>query len=386
MDYSLEEEKKRIAKGKEKMILELLDGWKKTYANVEVFPPALNSLSSQARDILLSFENTLFYNSLADKFKLSQEQRDKLPKIVWQICLQKKFNELQALLQANLGVSSEVTQQISDSINQKIISKISAPQPMQANPSVSNKQPSEVEPLKMKLEEAIKRISGFGDQLITSEIIQIKNSSEKARPSIKNWLADYHFNLGNEKHNSIQRSSYLFQSPIGKKLSSLDRQKLSLILKADDEESLLDINPETKKIIFPKFKDNPPKKVISTKNPPASSGKNNIPHKLAKPAFNFPKKNPAPQIIKKNPSTDTQSNIQNASFSSPQKMMSEKKPVSQQAQPFPQTQPKTVPNTQPARKELSFSEEVAALKENKKQTVKDPKDNLVNVVNLKDLV
>lgn len=386
--YNLEDEKKRIAEGTEEMKLELWEEWKKTYANSEVFPPAIASLNPQARDVLLSFENTLLYNSLAEKFKLTQEQRDKLPKIVWQICLEGDYDALQKSLQSNLGSSSEIIEQISDSISQKILSKITAPQPMQTKDLNPTNQTSEVKPIQMKLVDASKRISGFGDQLITSEIIQIKNSSEKARPSIKNWLTDYHFNLGNEKHNSMQRSAYLFRSPISKKLSSIDRQKLSFILKADDEESLLNIDPETQKIIFPKFKDNPPRKVISTKKTPVSLGKKNIPHKLAKPAFNFPqKKEVTPKSSPANNSTtSTHSNIQNESFSSPQKMMSEKKSAPQQTEKISTPQSKAAPKSLPTKKALSFSEEVSALKESKRQSVKNPKDNLVNVVDLKDLV
>jgi len=70
------------------------------------------------------------------------------------------------------------------------------------------------------------------------------------RPSLKNWLADYTFTLGQDKHTAMDRGIYLFQSGNGKRLASQDRQKLAYILKAFDESFPVTINKDVKRIIF----------------------------------------------------------------------------------------------------------------------------------------
>jgi hypothetical protein len=56
--------------------------------------------------------------------------------------------------------------------------------------------------------------------------------------------------LGSGKHNSMERSDFLFHSENGKKLTPYERQKLTLILRSVDENTPLEIDPETNKIIF----------------------------------------------------------------------------------------------------------------------------------------
>jgi hypothetical protein len=325
----LEEDKKIIAAGTEEIKKELWEKWQKDYANVSVFPQAVSGLNPAVREKMLSFENTLFYNSLAKNFNLNQHQRDLLPKIVWQLIIKNEYLQIEAILQQNLQIPVEISKQIADSLNQKIFSVLKNI-PASEMSAASQASQSKIE--KFTLNEALKQVPEVGEQLLTNKKISVKGFPEPVRPSIKNWLGDYFLNLGNEKHDSMQRGNYLFQSPNGKKLSSIERQNLDFILRAFDEKIPLEIDQTAKRIVFPKFE------------------------------------NIQPAQKSQNANTE-QSNIQKAVFTSPQKMSFEKNrtPNDQNFSPA-----KSVPadsNFKPIKIENSQKKD----------------DKLVNVINLKDL-
>jgi hypothetical protein len=103
----------------------------------------------------------------------------------------------------------------------------------------------------MPLIDALKKYSEIAEQIITSQPILTASSPDPVRPSIKNWISDYTFNLGYEMHSSIARGNYMFQGENTKKLNTEDREKLSYILKAFDEKTPITVNASTKQIVFP---------------------------------------------------------------------------------------------------------------------------------------
>jgi hypothetical protein len=104
---------------------------------------------------------------------------------------------------------------------------------------------------------ALKQYPELGEQLITSNKIDLRNFPYPVRPSIKNWIADYTFTLGYEKHESMARSQYLFQGANTKTLPAQDLEKLAYLLKAFDENSPITINKNTNQVIFPANEINP---------------------------------------------------------------------------------------------------------------------------------
>jgi hypothetical protein len=146
----------------------------------------------------------------------------------------------------------------------------------------------------VSISEALKQYRKIGDQMITNNRIKIRVFPDPVRPSIKNWIDDYYENLGAGDHGSIERGNFLFHGVNTKGLSTLERQKLGMVLKSLDENSPLKINTEKEEIIFDQ-----------TENSPSSG------FKIEKKAEN----NDSPKTI---------SNFGNMKFSSPQKMTSEK--------------------------------------------------------------
>ncbi|HAI73955.1 MAG TPA: hypothetical protein DCS28_03795 [Candidatus Moranbacteria bacterium] len=103
---------------------------------------------------------------------------------------------------------------------------------------------------KLPIEVAVKRYPETGEQLITSDYIKLKSFFEPVRPSIKNWLSDYTFNIGISNHDPIVRGNYLFKNENAQKLSAQDRDKLSQILKSFEEKTPLAINTNTRQVVF----------------------------------------------------------------------------------------------------------------------------------------
>jgi len=441
-EYDLSEEKKLVAEFTEEIKAELWEKWQQLYAQAEIFPSAISTLNSPTKNLLLSFETTLFYNSLSKNFSFDQKQRDFLPRLVWQAVLQNSFSAIENNLTQHLQISPAIAKQISDLLNQKIFSSIRNSSPQNISPSqITQVQENKIE--KLPLTEALKIIPEIGEQLITNEKIFVKGFPEPVRPSIKNWLADYYLNLGNERHNSMQRGEYIFRNKNGVNLPDLDRQRLDFILKASDENSILNIDATAKKILFPKFekpptprndfqKPTPPKNIPPAPPIPPTKqdvGTENFSSKYSAPAFDFSRgamKINQPVVEKAIP------NVQKEVFSSPQKMSFEKKSTPPQTPtptpiPTPTLTPKAPTKIQPpipvppkkertfsdmlsAKKDTpfveskpapapapastsakssskpSFSEELKRMRSGKGASNDQTKDKLVNVINLKDVV
>ena len=132
------------------------------------------------------------------------------------------------------------------------------------------------------LSEALEKHLEIGEQLITSNRLKLKNYPEPARPSIKNWLSDYTFNLGFSSHSAMDRGTYLFKNENAKILNSSDRERLSFILKAYDEKSPVDINTNTNQVVFPQ------------KRTPQLTASQNVSNMGSQPRETYQKSQPKP--------------------------------------------------------------------------------------------
>jgi hypothetical protein len=253
LGYDLELEKQLIAEGTEMLRKDLWEEWKIKYVNVEIFPPVLNDFNPALIDFLLSFQHTLFYNEIGQKFNLNPEQRNALPAVIWNICKSKRWEMTENSLQTSLNLSPQISNQIASLVNQRIIFKAKelASQPFTAKYNKTSSSSEITSPVSLPLSEALRIYPEVGEQLVTSNKINLRNFPYPVRPSIKNWIADYTFNLGYEKHESMARSQYLFQGPNTKNLPASEKNKLAYLLKSFDENSPITVNKATKQIIFP---------------------------------------------------------------------------------------------------------------------------------------
>ncbi len=102
----------------------------------------------------------------------------------------------------------------------------------------------------MTIREALKKYPKVADQQISSGYLELKGQEDVFDGTIRNWIQDYVLHLGQEKHDSMDRMNYLFNTENTKKLSSLEREKLGIILKSADENALLPVDIENNELIL----------------------------------------------------------------------------------------------------------------------------------------
>jgi len=264
----------------------------------------------------------------------------------------------------------------------------------------------------LTIDEILNKYPQSGEQLVTSSKIKIGSFPDYVFPSVKNWLTDYSFNLGEGKHDSMERSAYLFQSPNGKKLSPMDRQKLSLLLKAKDENLPLSLDRISNKIIFSEFKIKTnndfsleKKDVFSDRNekihdykpeekihisPREEESVNKINASNIKSArfsssqsLPFEKKTPA------NEDRHGEINLPKKQFLEPKKIEPIQSKVNSPSKNFiPEEKEKRQP-LQEIKESVNFSEELKRIRDNaqkNKNDVTSQNKKTVNVINLKDLL
>lgn len=297
--FDLRAEKQRIGEGTEEIRKELLVAWQKKYGKAQIFPAKLSAANPELVELLLSFQNTLSYNDLAKKFGFSQEQRDVLPQIIWNIALAKNWYGLESLLQSELKINASVAGQIAIIINQNILFKAKelsekAFAPKRLFTETKEEQGTE----KISIQEAIRKYPELGEQLITSERIILKSFPSPVRPSIKNWLADYNFVMGYEQARSgIERTNYLFHNINTQKLNPAEREKVASLLKSFDENYPLTVNKNTRQVIFPPMAPKPAPKPAEVPRPMETPRSQPVvPQPVAPPRFTPPSPQFSPQV------------------------------------------------------------------------------------------
>jgi hypothetical protein len=105
-------------------------------------------------------------------------------------------------------------------------------------------------PINLAFDEALQKYQNLGEQLISSNPVKLKFLPQPVRPSIKNWITDYHEALGAGRHETMDRGNYLYHSENTKRLTPGERQKLATVLKALDENLQIMVNPGKQEILL----------------------------------------------------------------------------------------------------------------------------------------
>lgn len=269
---NLQEERVRMAAATEEVKKEWHGYWEKEYANAEIFPPSIAAMHPDVVDFLLSFNLVSVYDDIAKQAGLDVKGRNILPHVIWEIAEKKNWGNLDQILESKIQLVHSAHMRVAQLLEQNILSKIRAlsekPFAKKTVAAIEAKKESQ-----MSLAQALQDYPKLGEQNITNNPLKLRYFPTSVRPSIKNWMTDFHDNMGAGKHSAIDRGNYLFHSENGKKLTPIERQKLSAILKSLDEKSLLNIDPEDQTIVFTEQKIN-----MEAKSPIGdliSEGKNN---------------------------------------------------------------------------------------------------------------
>ncbi|KKP98508.1 MAG: Tetratricopeptide repeat protein [Candidatus Moranbacteria bacterium GW2011_GWE1_36_7] len=248
--YDLQSEKEEVEKITLEVKNDLLKKWKKVYANAQIFPAQIAAMHPEGRDFLLSFDLVGVYDDIAQQAGLDVNGRNVLPQIVWQIAIEKKWNELDSILELQLPLVHSVHVKVADLLMGNILNKVLTLSEKPLVRKVVDENFSQKKQTQLSLSAALAQYPRLAEQGVTSNQLKMRYSAELARPSIKNWIKDYQDNFGAVKHSPIDRGNFLFHSENGKRLSSFDRQKLATILKSLDDQALLMVDAETQTIIF----------------------------------------------------------------------------------------------------------------------------------------
>lgn len=198
------------------------------------------NLSEVSQDKLVSEETSQKIQQIGQTFNLQLLQMADISRAIRSYYFGEiKLEDIAPVLAREIPIDIMKAREIARMVIEKIINDNSQEQAYQSRLEI------------ITLQNALKNYPELGEQLVTNEKIALKTFHESVRPSIKNWLADYTFTMGYEYKSAIERGNYLFQSINGRRLNSLERQKLSYLLKAHDENSTVTINKDSKQLIFP---------------------------------------------------------------------------------------------------------------------------------------
>lgn len=228
-------------------------------------------LSEANQEKVSSIETARKVKAISLSFQLAEKQSFLLSKNIRLYFFNElSFENLPHALSDELGINQSTAQNISDTVIQKIINDNSQEIAHQA------------QFVKLSLSEALKNYPETGEQLITSAHIKLRNFPEPVRPSIKNWLSDYTYDSGYNKHNAMERGTFLFRNENSRELNSADREKLGYILKAYDENIPVSVNTNTNQLLFPQKTFSPaPAKPLSPVNlqpsAPVNFSNNSVP-------------------------------------------------------------------------------------------------------------
>lgn len=248
-DYDLRAKKQEIKRVTAKIKQDLLEKWKEKYADAKIFPAQVEAMHPEVVNFLLSFNLVSVYDDIAKQANLDEKGRDALPQIVWEAAKTKNWSGVERELQKQNSLDPRAKNLVLEILEQKILSKLRvlSEKPIERKASSESAQKKEEH---ISLREALNKFPNLIEQNITINQLNLRYSPTLMRPSIRNWITDFRDNLGAGKHSSIDRGNYLFHSENAKKLTSLERQKLSNVLKSLDEGTPLTIDAEKQAIIF----------------------------------------------------------------------------------------------------------------------------------------
>jgi hypothetical protein len=141
-------------------------------------------------------------------------------------------------IEKRMGISPLVSQEITDYIQLEIIKWDAWGEYLAKLPKVTAR-------------ELDARYPRTAEREITNDYIEFKDRPDQIfDPSIKNWLRDYISHMGQTNRSDIERTNYLFHTKNTEKLTSQERERLSILLKSFDENIPLAIDTETQEVVF----------------------------------------------------------------------------------------------------------------------------------------
>lgn len=206
-----------------------------------------DALPDDIKSLLSSEKVIQIIQKIAKKYSLSDDQMADIARMVRSYYFgELKESDFPQYMVSHAHVDESTSTKIGRLVTKYIISQASA--------SFTNTATDDTKTIKktnVPLSEAMRLYPKISHQIITIAQIKLSNRQTLVSGTVKNWIYDYRDSLGSGKHSSMERGTYLFNTPNTKTLSASERNHLSVILRSHDENIPLSIDIDNKIILFP---------------------------------------------------------------------------------------------------------------------------------------
>jgi len=203
-------------------------------------------LSEGEKNILISNNVPTAIRKIAMQFNLAPVMAAEISRLVRDVYFGavSKSNLSHELIRKIQSLSVEDSQKIARILDMDIFTLV-----LQSREEVESEKRKEAF-VQLPIREALLQYPKLSEQSITNSQLKLHYSPAPVRPSIKNWITDFHDAMGSMKHSPMDRGNFLFHGENGKTLTAVERQKLGTILKSLDEKTLLTIDPDAQLVVF----------------------------------------------------------------------------------------------------------------------------------------
>ena len=104
---------------------------------------------------------------------------------------------------------------------------------------------------KLPLQRAMTEYPMLGQQTISSEMVKLRSQIAPVRGTLYNWIKAYRDELGVRKHDTIERTNFLFTSENGKKLTSEEKDRMHHVIEALEDGVAVEVDIRRQSIVWP---------------------------------------------------------------------------------------------------------------------------------------
>lgn len=104
---------------------------------------------------------------------------------------------------------------------------------------------------KLPLQRAMTEYPMLGQQTISSEMVKLRSQIAPVRGTLYNWIKAYRDELGVRKHDTIERTNFLFTSENGKKLTSEEKDRMHHVIEALEDGVAVEVDAKRQAIVWP---------------------------------------------------------------------------------------------------------------------------------------
>lgn len=104
---------------------------------------------------------------------------------------------------------------------------------------------------RLPLQRAMTEYPMLGQQSISADMVKLRSQIAPVRGTLYNWIKAYRDELGVRKHDTIERTNFLFTSENGKKLSTEEKDHMHHVIEALEDGVAVEVDVKRQSIVWP---------------------------------------------------------------------------------------------------------------------------------------